>query len=974
MKTLAKLAVMAVAVAAASQVHAAFKVVGYFPTWQGDVNALPYNKVTHINYAFLLPTSTGGLQALDGGDSRLSTLTQKAHAAGVKVLISVGGWNNGDDSAFRSLAANSSYRGTFVSNVMNFVNQYGLDGVDIDWEYPEAGSEASNFKLLMQDLSSKLKPQGKLLTAAVTADDSPGSVDSTLINTVDFLNLMVYDLGQPHSTYAQAQSALTTWRYNEGLPVSKMVLGVPFYSHKNWVAYKDIISTYGAGAAQVDNAGGLDYNGQPTIRAKSQLALNEAGGIMFWDISQDSRDATSLMTTIWDVVGSAATTGSGSASRMAIPGTVEVEKYSGYQDTTPGNSGGAYRNDGVDIEASSQNGYNVGWIEAGEWLDINVSVGKAGKYKMESLVASPSAGGKFHVSVNGQTLTNVTASVTGGWQNWQWVSNEVSLPAGDQTLRVTMDQAGFNLNALRFTAVSDSTGTGSYPAWQAGKTYVTGDIVMYNGKAYIALHDNPGYDPVISYWYWGEYNGGGGGGTASPNPAPGRYTLKAVHSGKCLDVDASGTVDGANIQQYSCNGTGAQAFDLTRDSEGYYHVTNANSKKSMDVAASGVADGTNIQQWTTHNGNNQRFSFVDKGNGQYEIRALHSGKCVDVAGQYTTDRANVQQWACNSQSNQRWVLTPSSWSGMATTTSSTATTKAKMLAYLGGISGKQTLVGIENKNAGTPTSDTDRITALAGRVSSFWGGDFGFGSDALANRGTMIAEAKRQFGKGALVSLMYHACSPTRDEYCSWDDIGASRAAKLTDAQFKELVTPGTTLYNAWIKRLDTLSPYFQDLKNNGVVVLFRPFHEMNQCVFWWSCHAGANGSARLYQITHDYLAKTKGFDNIIWVWNVQDFTSLNTDADTYNPGSSYFDIASLDVYNTGYTSNNYNTMLRVSAGKPIAIAECQFMPSAALLSSQNKWIYAMLWPDFISNNSGSIGALYSASNVLTLDEMPGWK
>lgn len=280
--------------------------------------------------------------------------------------------------------------------------------------------------------------------------------------------------------------------------------------------------------------------------------------------------------------------------------------------------------------------------------------------------------------------------------------------------------------------------------------------------------------------------------------------------------------------------------------------------------------------------------------------------------------------------------------------------------------------GIENKNAGTPTADTNRITAITGRVSSFWGGD-GFGSGAVDKRWTMIAEAKRQFAKGALVSLMYHACSPTRDEYCSWDDIGASRAAKLSDAQFKELTTPGTGLYNAWIKRLDTLSPFFQDLKNAGVVVLFRPFHEMNQCVFWWACHKGANGSARLFQITRDYLSKTKGFDNIIWVWNVQDFSNLSTEVDAYNPGANAFDIASLDVYNTGYTQNNYNTMLRVSGGKPIAVAECQFMPTASLLNSQNKWVYVMLWPDFIDNNRNTIGSLYGAGNVLTLDEMPGW-
>jgi predicted chitinase len=51
----------------------------------------------------------------------------------------------------------------------------------------------------------------------------------------------------------------------------------------------------------------------------------------------------------------------------------------------------------------------------------------------------------------------------------------------------------------------------SYPNWVAGKAYVTGDIVRYtDGKAYIAEHDNPGYDPVVSTWYWEPYNCDGG--------------------------------------------------------------------------------------------------------------------------------------------------------------------------------------------------------------------------------------------------------------------------------------------------------------------------------------------------------------------------------------------------------------------------------------------------------------------------------
>ncbi|PLT44942.1 glycosyl hydrolase [Paenibacillus sp. FSL W8-1187] len=299
--------------------------------------------------------------------------------------------------------------------------------------------------------------------------------------------------------------------------------------------------------------------------------------------------------------------------------------------------------------------------------------------------------------------------------------------------------------------------------------------------------------------------------------------------------------------------------------------------------------------------------------------------------------------------------------------------KQRILSYLNNLGGK-TIVGIENKFNNTPRSDSDRVAGIAGRTPSLWGGDFGFGSLALDNRWNMIQEAKNQFNKGALVTLMYHPCAPTRDEYCSWDEIGGANPAKLTSAQFTQLTTPGTSLYNSWIGRLDTLATYLQDLENNNVVVLFRPLHEMNQCVFWWSCHKGSNGSAKLYQITYDYLTHTKGLENLIWVWNVQDFSNLSTEISAYNPGSSYFDIASLDVYNTGYTQNNYNTMLQASGGKPIAIGECQFMPSASLLASQNKWIYAMLWPDFIEENRSTLPGIYGASNVLTLDEMPGWR
>jgi hypothetical protein len=164
-------------------------------------------------------------------------------------------------------------------------------------------------------------------------------------------------------------------------------------------------------------------------------------------------------------------------------------------------------------------------------------------------------------------------------------------------------------------------------------------------------------------------------------------------------------------------------------------------------------------------------------------------------------------------------------------------------------------------------------------------------------------------------------------------------------------------------------------MKDAGVAPLFRPFHEMNQCVFWWSCHRGANGSPKLWQITHDYLVQTKGLDNIVWVWDLQDFPSLAEDVVAYEPGIDSFDIAALDVYGSGFTSANYNAMLTVAGGKPIAVGECKFIPSARLLAEQPAWTYFMLWPDYIyeSQNVAAYHDVFYAANVLTAGRMPGW-
>ena len=288
--------------AAGAQTAPAFNVVGYFPSWQGSVSAIQFTKVTHINYAFLLPNSNGSLQAIDNA-SKLQSLVSSGHNAGVKVCISVGGWNNGDDSAFVSLAGNSSYRTAFVNNIVSFINQYGLDGVDIDWEYPSSSSESSNYATLMSQLASAMHSRGKLLTAAVIAYGSTGDyISSGVFSSVDWLNIMDYDntSGVGQSTYASAGSAFDYWVTSRGLPAAKAMLGVPFYSDPSDYSFAQLLSM--GASANSDSWNGEGYNGIPTIQQKTSLALSRGGGIMIWELSQDATGANSLLSAIYNVI------------------------------------------------------------------------------------------------------------------------------------------------------------------------------------------------------------------------------------------------------------------------------------------------------------------------------------------------------------------------------------------------------------------------------------------------------------------------------------------------------------------------------------------------------------------------------------------------------------------------------------------------------------------------------------------------
>ncbi len=424
------------------------RVVGYFPTWQGDVNAIQYDKLTHINYSFLLPTAQGGLYGVSSGDARLKSLVQASHARGVKVFIAVGGWMDGNDSPFEQLAANATARTTFVNNVLAFVDQAGLDGVDIDWEWPDPGASAQNFGTLMKQLGTALHGKGKGLTAAVLAHGGDGIPVSSFAD-VDWLNIMAYDMGYPHSSYEVAVQSMDYW-LGRGLPKSKAVLGVPFYgknASNGAYTYAQLVGM-DAQAPNKDVVNGIYYNGIPTIKSKTQLALQRGGGVMIWEISQDTSGATSLLNAIYQVAG-------GTSTNNPAP-SVSL--------TSPANGTSFSQGSAITLSANAS--------------DSNGSIAKveffAGATKVGEKTSAP-----YSIS-----WTNAAA---GTWS---------------LTARATDNEGASTVSAAVSITVK-GTGTGScsgVSAWDATRAYVKDDKATSGGKLWRAKWWTQNEAPTGSEW------------------------------------------------------------------------------------------------------------------------------------------------------------------------------------------------------------------------------------------------------------------------------------------------------------------------------------------------------------------------------------------------------------------------------------------------------------------------------------------
>ncbi|MDP4253071.1 MAG: glycosyl hydrolase [Bacteroidota bacterium] len=281
-----------------------------------------------------------------------------------------------------------------------------------------------------------------------------------------------------------------------------------------------------------------------------------------------------------------------------------------------------------------------------------------------------------------------------------------------------------------------------------------------------------------------------------------------------------------------------------------------------------------------------------------------------------------------------------------------------LLKFFYGISGEYLLTGQHNY-PNTKGRNSQFAAKYIGKTPVIYGTDWGFAndgnSDAFHSRQDIVEEAIRQNKLGSIITICWHAVPPTANEPVTFQPLPgadpahlASVQGKLLDDQFKDVLTPGTELYQHWCAQVDSIAYYLKELQAAHVPILWRPYHEMNGDWFWWGGRTGEYSTIRLYRQLFDRLVNYHKLNNLIWLWSLDRPALRGRQFSLYNVGSDEFDMAVLDVYGSDFSPSYYDSLLVLAKGKPIALAEVGNPPTPEVLKSQSRWTYYMIWAGMV--------------------------
>ena len=289
-----------------------------------------------------------------------------------------------------------------------------------------------------------------------------------------------------------------------------------------------------------------------------------------------------------------------------------------------------------------------------------------------------------------------------------------------------------------------------------------------------------------------------------------------------------------------------------------------------------------------------------------------------------------------------------------------------LVQILGQASGHAILTG-QHDYLEDPETFAKTVAAATGHSPAIHGYELGaiMGQtdyEQRAQRHHVIDSALAWHAQGGIVAMTYHERFPG---LCAcW----ASVQRTTTQAEFDSLLTAGTPGNTALLADLDAVSEQLAMLRDKGVPVLWRPYHEMNGDWFWWG---GKQDFARLWALMFDRLAVHHRLDNLVWVWSPNAPGSGASAYEASFPAADQVDVLALDQYDASFPQAVYDRFAAFARGKPIALGETGALPAPELLATrQGAWVWNMSWGKMIreNNTEAAIRSFYDQPRAIDRD------
>lgn len=298
----------------------------------------------------------------------------------------------------------------------------------------------------------------------------------------------------------------------------------------------------------------------------------------------------------------------------------------------------------------------------------------------------------------------------------------------------------------------------------------------------------------------------------------------------------------------------------------------------------------------------------------------------------------------------------------------------KLLNYLYSIKGKKILSGhhnwIETPSGGM---NTVKNTAGIGQYPAVYGmeigtidGSFSAATIATHRQNTINAVINFCRSGNGIVTITWHHNYPGAVR--SWENV----QRYTTQAEFDQIVTPGSTMFNTWMAEVDEMAEYLKQLRDLDIPVLWRPYHEMNGGWFWWG---EKNNFVKLWDLLYDRLVNVHYLNNLIWVWGPNAPNGWGTTMEYNNPGIwvgvNKADAFAVDIYNNDYQQKYHDDLVNLTQGKLLGIGENGRMPSVNVLTNQPQWTWFNTWTsNWNDTPSAEKLTIYNDPRVLTADEI----